>query len=58
MKNHLSMLGSMGARGRFSLGGMGGSWSGVMRVGEVLTVRLVLEGVSLCKEASCVRNIH
>ena len=42
MKNHLSMLGSIGAGARVSLGGIGGSWSGLTRLGECLTVRLVL----------------
>lgn len=42
MKNHLSMLGSMGAGARFSFCGIGGSWSGLTRLGDCLTVRLVL----------------
>ena len=43
MKNHLSMLGSIGAAGKVSLGATGGSWSGVTKLGDFLTVRLVLE---------------
>jgi hypothetical protein len=42
MKNHLSMLGSIGAGARLSFCGIGGSWSGVTRLAECLTVRLVL----------------
>jgi len=42
MKNHLSMLGSIGAGAMFSFCGMGGSWSGLTRLGDCLTVRLVL----------------
>jgi predicted membrane protein len=42
MKNHLSMLGSIGAGARFSFGRMLGSWSGLTRLGECLTVILVL----------------
>src|SRR6266536_2913527 len=42
MKNHLSMLGSIGAGAMVSLWGMGGSWSGLTRLGDCLTVRLVL----------------
>lgn len=43
MKNHLSMLGSIGAGARFSLAGMGGSWLGSTRLVECLTVTLVVE---------------
>lgn len=46
MKNHLSMLGSIGAAGNVSLGATGGSWSGLTKLGDFLTVRLVLDNVS------------
>jgi hypothetical protein len=42
MKNHLSILGSIGAGARFSLDGIGGSWSGETRFGDCFTVRFVL----------------
>lgn len=42
MKNHLSMLGSIGAGARFSLAGIGGSWLDSTRLVECLTVMLVL----------------
>jgi len=45
MKNHLSMLGSIGAGATFSFGGIGGSWSGETRFGDCLTVRLVLQHI-------------
>jgi hypothetical protein len=43
MKNHLSMLGSIGAGAKFSFGGIGGSCSGATRAGDLPTVRLVLK---------------
>lgn len=43
MKNHLSMLGSIGAGAKFSFCGIGGSWSVEMRLGDFETVRLVVE---------------
>lgn len=42
MKNHLSIELSIFSAGRFSLGGIGGSWSGLMRLGDWATARLVL----------------
>jgi hypothetical protein len=42
MKNHLSIELSMGAGGRFSWAGRGGSCSGETRLAECPTVRLVL----------------
>jgi hypothetical protein len=42
MKNHLSIEASMGAGGSSWFWGRGGSWSGVTRLLEWLTVRLVL----------------
>lgn len=45
MKNHLSMLGSMGAGARFSFWEIGGICSGEMRLGEFLTVRFVLYAI-------------
>lgn len=42
MKNHLSIELSIFSAGRFSLGGIGGSWLGSMRLGEWATVRLAL----------------
>jgi hypothetical protein len=45
MKNHLSMLGSIDAGATFSFGGIGGSWSGETRLGDCLTVRLVLQHI-------------
>jgi hypothetical protein len=44
MKNHLSMLGSIGAGAMFSFCGIGGSCEGSRRLGECLTVTLVLQG--------------
>lgn len=43
MKNHLSIELSIFSAGRFSLGGMGGSWLASMRLGECDTVRLALK---------------
>jgi hypothetical protein len=42
MKNHLSMLASIGAGGRFSFCGIGGSCSGLTRLADCFTVRFVL----------------
>ena len=42
MKNHLSIVGSMGAGLRFSPAGMGGRADDSVRKGEVATVRLAL----------------
>lgn len=42
MKNHLSIELSIFSAGRFSLGGMGGSWLASMRLGECDTARLAL----------------
>lgn len=54
MKNHLSMLPSMGAGGRFSLRGMAASWAWSTRSGEFSTVVL-----ALCRLASNPQNrIH
>ncbi len=47
MKNHLSMEGSMGAAASSSFCLRGGSCSGETRVGEWLTVRLVLRVLSV-----------
>jgi hypothetical protein len=46
MKNHLSMLGSMGAGGWFSPGGTGGRAEDSVRKGDEATVRLALETIS------------
>jgi len=46
MKNHLSMLGSIGAGAKFSFSGIAGLWSGLIRLGDCLTVRLVLSSIS------------
>lgn len=42
MKNHLSIEASIFSGGSSWLAGMGGSWSGATRLGEWLTVKLVL----------------
>lgn len=47
MKNHLSMELSIFSAGRSWWAGIAGSWSGLMRLGEWATVRLVLGKVSL-----------
>lgn len=44
MKNHLSIEASIFSGGSSWLAGMGGSWSGETRLGDWLTVRLVLAG--------------
>ena len=42
MKNHLSILGSIGAGARFSFWGTGCSCSGLTRLADCFTVRFVL----------------
>lgn len=43
MKNHLSMELSIFSAGRSWWAGIAGSWSGLMRLGEWATVKLVLK---------------